>query len=163
MGETLLFSNLSEDDQARFAAESRALTDRIYPKLDVSTEIWATHRLSLGDTAILHRGSMCEAFAICHVGAGTEAGSESCFVKFGAATPGADSEKIFVELMRSCEGFAASRKAEKLTTNMNAGRTEAYRLTLEYGFKMTFATITMTRPDISSYDRPVAYVMDRWS
>jgi N-acetylglutamate synthase-like GNAT family acetyltransferase len=39
----------------------------------------STHRLSLGDTVILQRGSTCRGFAICHVGAGTEAGNGFCY------------------------------------------------------------------------------------
>jgi hypothetical protein len=45
-------------------------------------------RQDLGDTVLVHEADALAGFAICHLGAGSEAGSGSAFVKFGAARPG---------------------------------------------------------------------------
>jgi len=44
--------------------------------------------LDLGDTLVVGDEAEPAAFASCHVGSGTEAGSGACYVKFAAARRG---------------------------------------------------------------------------
>jgi hypothetical protein len=56
------------------------MTGAIHEGLDVSLEIRAVEAQRLGDTILLLDGSTVTAFAVCHAGAKTEAGSGSCYV-----------------------------------------------------------------------------------
>jgi hypothetical protein len=61
------------------------LTSAIYEGLDVGREIRAVAEQKLGDTVLLWNESKLAGLAVCHSGPGTEAGSDVCHVKFGAA------------------------------------------------------------------------------
>ena len=75
-------------DLASVVAGCVPVTDTTYPGLDVSREIQATATQKLGDTVLVFGdGGEIDAFAVCHTGAGSEAGTGTCFVKFGAALP----------------------------------------------------------------------------
>jgi hypothetical protein len=52
--------------------------------LDVSREIQSVWEQGLGDTVFLWEESGLAGLAVCHCGAATEAGSNTCYVKFGA-------------------------------------------------------------------------------
>jgi hypothetical protein len=77
----------------------RSLTVQIYNGLENSSEI------AIGETILVHDGGVLQAFAVCRTGAGTEGGSQLCYVKFGAARDGTS----FDRLLDACEAFAASR------------------------------------------------------
>ena len=64
------------------------LTDRVFPGLDLRREIVAASEQGLGDTVLLRSDGELDGMAVCHCGAGSEAGSDSCYVKFGAVRPG---------------------------------------------------------------------------
>ena len=53
------------------------VTNSVYPGLDVEREIRAVDDQRLGDTVLLRDGSQLVGFAVCHCGAGSEAGSGS--------------------------------------------------------------------------------------
>ena len=59
----------------------------VYEGLDASREIQAVADQKLGDTVLLWSESKLSGFAVCHSGAGTEAGSGVCYVKFGVVDP----------------------------------------------------------------------------
>lgn len=102
----------AEPDQVGRLADCAALTDTVYPGLDLSRELRACHEQGLGDTVLLVDGS---GFAVCHVGPGSEAGTGTCVVKFAAARAASDFER----LVGACAGFAASRGAARLAAGMN--------------------------------------------
>jgi len=102
------FSELSEDQKRQTLSGCRKLTDAIYDGLDVSREILAVNTQRLGDTILLLDGSQLSAFGVCHVGPKTEAGSNVCYVKFGAVRPGATARSNFEALLNSCEAYAAA-------------------------------------------------------
>ena len=75
------------------------------------------------------------AFAVCHWGAGTEAGSGACYVKFGAVRPGPRAEENFERLLNTCESTAATHGLRLIIAGMNMGRHEAYRAMRSRGFR----------------------------
>ena len=117
---------------------------------------------ALGDTVLLWSDDKLTGFAICHSGAGTEAGSGACYVKFGAARPGRHAERDFDRLLHACEEFARARGAARLSAGVNAGRDQAYRLMLARGFRTEFLGLTMNKPNEPGYNRPDVYLIDDW-
>ncbi len=145
----------ADPDQASQLAGCVALTDTVYPGLDVSRELRACHEHGLGDTVLLEDRP---GFAVCHVGPGSEADTGTCVIKFAAARAAAD----FDRLVQACEGFAASRGAARLVAGMNTARRDAYRILLQRRFAADLIGVTMHRPDEPGYSRPDAYVIDDW-
>jgi GNAT superfamily N-acetyltransferase len=133
------------------------LTNAVYPGLDVSGEVQACAKRGLGDTVVLDDGT---AFAICHVGPGTEAGSGVCFVKFGAARPGDD--EGFRRMLGACEDFAATSGAERVVAGVSTARRDAHRMLRERGYRADLIGVAMHRPDEPGYHRPDALVLDDW-
>ena len=85
-------SAMDEAGRAGAMAAVRELTEAVYPGLDVSLEIESVLAQGLGDTVLIDDASGLQGVAICHVGAGTEAGSGTCYIKFGAIRPGPGAE-----------------------------------------------------------------------
>jgi GNAT superfamily N-acetyltransferase len=140
----------------------RRIADAQYTGLDLTSEIEAARRLGLGDTVVIEEGGDAVGFAVCHVGAGTEAGSGACYVKFGAVLPGAGAARRFERLLDACASFAAARDARMLLAGMNTARHEAYRILLGRGFRTVLQGVTMHRPNAIAYSRPELFVIDDW-
>lgn len=147
----------ADPDLGRRLADCAAVTDAIYSGLDVSREIRACHEQGIGDTVLLDDGA---GFAVCHVGAGSEAGSGACYVKFAAAAPGAVDG--FVRLLGACEAFAAAQGAGRVVAGVSTARRDAYRLLGERGYGAHLVGVAMHRPDEPGYHRPDALVVDDW-
>ena len=79
--EYITYSQLTRDDKNEMLAACRDLTERVHDGLDVSREIRAVDEQRLGDTILLSENSKIMAFAVCHVGPRTEAGSGACYAK----------------------------------------------------------------------------------
>jgi hypothetical protein len=140
----------------------RQLTDAIYEGLDVGHEIRAVADHKLGDTVLLWDEGKLAGFAVCHSGAGTEAGSGVCYIKFGAARPGADAEQKFNCLLDACEELASSQNLSCLTAGVNTARHEAYRQMLARGFRAELLGVAMQKPNENGYNRPGVYLIDDW-
>jgi GNAT superfamily N-acetyltransferase len=147
------------DDCLKACAE---LTGAIYDGLNVEREIRAVAEQKLGETVMVWDGSRLAGFAVCHCGAGSEAGSGALYVKFGAARPGLAAEQNFNRLLEACEAFAASRGLEKLVAGVNTARGAAYRQMLARGFRSFTQGVTMLRSEDQGYNRNDVYVIDDW-
>ena len=89
----------------------------MFDGLDVRAEVAAVARQQLGDTLLLQtEGGALRAFAVCHQGLGSEAGSRDCSVKFGAAVDAA----TFGELLDAITAFGAMAGAELGVIAINA-------------------------------------------
>src|SRR6266704_150823 len=108
-GGSTRLSAVGDGDLPAVMAAVRELTDAVYPGLDVSREIDSVRAQRLGDTVLVDDGAGLQGVAVCHVGAGTEAGSGACYVKFGAVRPGPAAERLFGLLIDACHGLAAAR------------------------------------------------------
>jgi hypothetical protein len=138
------------------------VTGAIYDGLDVSGAIRAVASQYLGDTVLLQDDSGLAGFAVCHFGAGTEAGSGACYVKFGAIRPGSEAGENFERLLDACEALAAAEGMQVLIAGANMGRYEAYRGLLAGGFRIEIQGVTMHRPNEPGYNRPDVYIIDDW-
>jgi GNAT superfamily N-acetyltransferase len=156
------FSDLSVGDKELCLQACRKLTHSIFEGLDVQREIRAVDNQRLGDTILTWGGGELAGFAVCHAGAGTEAGSERCYVKFGAVRSGPGAAKEFRRLLDSCGEFARSRGAKTLSAGVNLGRLNAYRAMLESGFRAKMQGVVMERNGAPGYNRPEVFLIDDW-
>ncbi len=159
------FSELADERRAAILAACRDLTSSIYDGLDVQIEIEALLAQGLGDTVLLwdaNDDSRLAGFAVCHCGAGSEAGSGICYIKFGAARPGPGVAGDFDALLDACEAFAATRGLQVLSAGMNTARHEAYRQMLARGFRTQMQEIIMQRHNEPGYNRSGVYLIDDW-
>jgi GNAT superfamily N-acetyltransferase len=156
------FSEVAEQGRAECLKACAELTGAIYGGLNVEREIRAVAEQKLGETVMIWDGSRLAGFAVCHCGAGSEAGSGALYIKFGAAGPGLAAEQNFDRLLEACEAFAASRGLEKLVAGVNTSRVAAYRRTLSRGFRTFTQGVAMLRSEYQGYNRPDVYVIDDW-
>ncbi|MEV4229324.1 GNAT family N-acetyltransferase [Streptomyces bobili] len=158
-----LYGRLPAAERPDALSLCRALTGAVYEGLSVEREIVATHAQGLGDTILLQgAGSELDGLAVCHCGAGSEAGEDTCFVKFGAVRPGPEAANRFERLLDACERLAAERGLGQLDAGMNLGRPDAYRRVIDRGFRTWLQGVTMHRPNAPGYSHPDAYVIDDW-
>ncbi len=156
------YSQLSEDKRSEFLRASFELTNGIYEGLDLSLEILAVHVQQLGDTVGFWDEKGLAGFAVCHYGAGTEAGSNTCYVKFGAVRSGKDAGQRFEQLLDLCETLSATQGMSRLTAGVNTSRQEAYRRLLARGFRTEIVGVAMHRPNEPAYNRPDIFALDDW-
>jgi hypothetical protein len=157
-----LYSELTKPAQEACEAECRELTDSVFHGLDLGREIRAAAQHHFGDTVLVWETDRVVGFAVCHCGPATEAGSGSCYVKFGAVPAGEDGEARFSRLLAACEAFAAAQGVQRLVAGVNTARREAYRHLLARGFRTDVLGLAMDRPDEATYNRPGTYVIDDW-
>jgi GNAT superfamily N-acetyltransferase len=154
----------SETLWARYSPDAmgdcRALTDAIYEGLDVSAEIQAVEDQSLGETVMVWGGDALEAFAVCHCGAGTEAGAGNCYIKFAAVRPGPGVAERFSLLLEACESMAAARGLTRIETGVNFERIEAYRQLLGRGYQVERQALAMHREGRRAYNGRETFVLD---
>jgi GNAT superfamily N-acetyltransferase len=143
-------------------AAVRELTDAVYPGLDLSREIASVRAQRLGDTVLTDDGAGLAGVAVCHAGAGTEAGSGECYVKFGAVRPGPGADRRFGQLIDACHGLAGEHGASVLAAGANAGRERAWRALAGRGFRAGLQGVTMHRPNEAGYSTSNAFVIDDW-
>lgn len=156
----LLFSGLDGAARDAALAACRALSDALYPGLDLGRDILATAKLRLGDTVLLKDGDAIVGFAICHFGPGTEAGRGRCLVKFAAVRPGAVQD--FERLVDACEALAAAIGAERIVAAVNSSRRTAYKMLQARGYRADMNGLAMHRPDDPGYSRPDVLALDDW-
>lgn len=160
---TSRYSELPERQCREAEGAARDLAEQLYPGLDLGGEIRTVAARNLGETIFLLDGdSHLDGFAICHLGAATEAGADTCFVKFGAVRPGAGGDERFGALLDACGDLAAASDMANLVAGVNLAREETYRAMLGRGFKTQIQGVTMHRPNEPGYSRPGLYVLDDW-
>lgn len=158
----VLYSVLSDVERENALAACRAVTDTVYPGLDLTREVRAVAAQGLGDTVMIRRGGRTVGFAVCHHGAMSEAGSHQLMVKFGAVRSGRAAEADFRALLQAAEALSALRGSPKTVAGTNVGRAGAYRTLLDAGYRTFMNGIAMLRPDGPGYNVPEAFVIDDW-
>src|SRR5262245_29818090 len=156
------FSDVPISERAAILDAAREVTDAIYEELDVVNEIRAVAEQNLGNAIVLWDDSKLTGLAVCHSGAGTEAGSGLCYIQFGAARPGADPGQDFNRLLAACEEMASSQSLSSLVAGVNMARDEAYREMLARGFRTDRLGAAMAKPNEPGYNRPGVYLIDDW-
>jgi N-acetylglutamate synthase-like GNAT family acetyltransferase len=141
--------------------EIRGLTEQVFRGLDLGPEIVTANEQGIGDTVLLRREGTLEGVAVCHRGAGSEAGSDTCYVKFAAVSPSEGAPGRFERLLDACEAFAAESGLSRLEAGVNTGRLDAYRRLLARGFQAEQIGVSMLlRPEEAHFDTPAHYVID---
>jgi predicted N-acetyltransferase YhbS len=158
---TQRLSAVADSDRPQFARGMAELTFAVYPGLDLTGETEELLRLGLGDVVVAVDDTGVTAFAVCHVGAGTEAGGGTCYIKFGAVRPGAPADDL-VGLLRACDGLAADNGAAAVLAGVNTARTVAYDAMLDDGFRPAMYGLAMHRPNAPGFSRPSDLVLDDW-
>lgn len=156
------FSDVPAGEREAVLLACGQLTDAVYDGLDVGSEVQSVARQRLGDTVLVWGEEELTGMAVCHCGAGTEAGSGTCYVKFGAVRSGPTAREDFGRLLDACEDMASANGLSRVAAGVNAARHEAYRLMLERGFRTDMQGVAMQRPNEPGYNRPGVYVMDDW-
>ena len=160
--DSVRWSMLSPDERLLLLAAARTLTDGLHPGLDVSREIRAIETQHLGDVVVLPDGPGIAGVAICHCGAGSEAGSGACYVKFGAVRPGPHAPERFAALLDACGALARDRGLDRLVVGVNTARSSAYRELLARGMRIDLLGVSMQRGGDPAYDHPDSFVIDDW-
>jgi GNAT superfamily N-acetyltransferase len=156
------FSAVSTAERDDVLGACREVTGAIYEGLDVAEEVRAVAAQNLGDTILLWDNDTLMALAVCHVGPGTEAGSDVCYIKFAAVRPGPGAEQHFSDLLDACEEMAFAQRLTRLRAGVNTARHEAYRHMLARGFRTDIQGVVMSRPNEAGYNRPGVYLIDDW-
>lgn len=154
----LRYSELSAERRREALGACRTLTDGIHSGLDLAAEIESLHALGLGDTLLLEGDSGISGFAICHSGAGSEAGSGHIYLKFAAAKR----EEGFGELLQACEAFAHTQGQTRVIAGVNTARTLAHARLQAAGYRTSLTGIAMHRPNDPGFCREDAFVIDDW-
>lgn len=156
------FSLLSRADKIKGLESCHELTTALYEGLDLRREIRVVDTQNLGDTVLLWNEVDLVGVALCHSGATTEAGSNVCYVKFGAIRPGPGARQNFERLLDACEALAATLGPQTLVAGTCMGCHEAYDLMGARGFRTILHNAAMHRPNEPAYNRPGVYIIDAW-
>jgi GNAT superfamily N-acetyltransferase len=157
------FSLVAPARRAKLLEDCRRLTGAIFEGLDVHREIRAVAEQKLGETILIFDNSQLAAFAVCHTGPGSEAGSGVCYVKFAAVHPGAHASENFDRLLHAVEDFARIRGAAKVTAGVNLARREAFQHMFARGFRTSMQGVAMETGEAGSgYNRAGVYILDDW-
>jgi GNAT superfamily N-acetyltransferase len=157
-------SALTSEQRGEAWRQCRAVTETLHPGLDLGIELAAAVDAGLGDVVLL-RDPDDEAvlgFAVCHVGPGTEAGSNTCYVKFGAVACWPGAEARFTALLDACETFAIDAGVGSLVVGVNLARDRAAACLRARGFRTVIQGVAMHRPNAEGYSRSDVYALDDW-
>jgi GNAT superfamily N-acetyltransferase len=176
-------SNRENGSDEYLVNDCRRLTTTIYDGLDLRVEIISVIKQELGDIVLIwdpdstnnttsnnNNNRDIAGFAICHCGKGTEAGSNTCYIKFAAVRPPtstSNNEVLLVadnfdRLIDACTTFASQQGLSRLVAGVNTSRLQAYGKMLSRGFRIDMLGITMHNGVNTGYNRPDVCVIDDW-
>ncbi len=156
----LLFSQQTSEGRSEALAACRRIVGTIFDGLDLGHEIEAAADQRLGDTILLRDADEIIGFALCHEGSGSEAGTGTLAIKFGAFLPGA--KRAFRDLLAATEALAGLRAAGRVQASANHARRDAYEMMKACGYRTEISGVAMRRPGSDGYDRPDILVVDEW-
>ncbi len=157
-----LLSRLPGDSQAEALSECRALTDAVFDGLDVTGEILAVGEQGTGETVLVREGSALAGLAVCHAGAGSEAGSGRAAVRLATVLPGPGAEARLRGLLEAVEAWAAGAGARVVAAGCSSGRIRAWKALREAGYRPYVQGIAMHHDRRPGYDREDVFVLDDW-
>ena len=160
--EPIRYTALSPAERIRAVDACRELTSTAYEGLDLEREIRAVENQGLGEVLLLDDSSGLAGMAVCHLGAGTEAGGQGCYVKFGLARPGPGAEVRFATLLDACESLAVDNGADHIELGVNVAHHEAYGAVMARGYRAGLVGVSMHRANDEGYSRPGTWLVDDW-
>ncbi len=150
------YSQLSNQQQPEFLTAAYQFTDKIYAGLDLRWEIEVVNQHSLGDTLFLWENETLIGFAICHYGKVSEAQTNTCYIKFGAAK----SSESFQKLVNECEIFTKTVNMESLVAGVDTACEAAYQIMLSKNYAIKSLMASMYKPNQINYSRPDTYILN---
>lgn len=159
------YSDVPHDRKSTILGNCSSLTNSIYKGLDLRNEIVSITTQKLGEIILLKANAKNDlgGLAVCHCGPRTEAGSGTCYVKFGmAANEGQSAPDNFDHLLEACERYAASQGLMTLLAGVNIGNLGAYRKMISKGFKTEYQGVMMTKNNDPGYHKEDVYAIDDW-
>jgi GNAT superfamily N-acetyltransferase len=127
------FSTLTVAERATCLRHCAEITDRIFPGLDVRSEILSIDDQRLGETILISDR---------HGLTGNEA------------------PELFGRLLDACESVAGLSNCREIHAGVNTARHQAYRIMLDRGFRTILEGVAMLRPNEAGYNRPDCFVID---
>lgn len=152
------FSDVPAEDRETMLVRCHALTGKVFEGLDVGVDIRSVAGQQLGETVLLWTQGELTGLAVCHCGAGTEAGSGVCYIKFAAV----HRDLEFCQLLTACEQLAAQRGLTMLSAGVNTARQEAWAAMQDSGWRGKMVGVAMQRPNEPGYNRAGVYLIDDW-
>jgi hypothetical protein len=159
VGKWSTFSNVRDAEKEQYLAKCQRIADSAYRGLDLRREILAVRDQKLGDTVMVWEGDSLIGFAVCHCGEGTEAGGDTCYIKFGTAGKGSGADHAFGRLLNACEEYARVRGMASVLAGINTACHNAYRQMLGKGYRSEFQGVMMSRPNVAAFDELNSYVI----
>jgi GNAT superfamily N-acetyltransferase len=159
--EPVLLSQIAKPAREQTIQQCRRLTNRLDRGLDLTGEIRLLLAQKLGDVLVTFTRGTLDAFALCHHGPGSEAGTKLCYVKFAAARSGPGAAERFDRLLQALDAFALARGVP-IEAGINMAREDAFRRMIAHGYKPFSQGISMQRPHTPGYNRPDAFALDDW-
>jgi GNAT superfamily N-acetyltransferase len=161
--DTSRFNDVEISERAALLAACREVTNANFEGLDVSREIRAVAEQKLGNTILVWDGAALAAFAVCHTGPRSEAGTGLCYVKFAAVRPGPRAAGNLERLLGAVEAFARCAWAHKIMAGVNVARREAFQSLMAHGFRGDSQGVAMETGDASAgYNHAGVYILDDW-
>jgi GNAT superfamily N-acetyltransferase len=161
--DTSRFNDAKIEDREPLLAACREVSNANFEGLDVSREVRAVAEQKLGNTILVWDGAALAAFAVCHTGPRSEAGTGVCYVKFAAVRPGPRAAENLGRLLGAVEAFARCAWAQKITAGVNVARREVFQSLVAHGFRGESQGVAMEIGDASSgYNRAGVYILDDW-
>ncbi len=155
------FSDTGNAEAGSLLKQCYKLTDSVFEGLDLTREIQSVSSQNLGETVLLWDEGNLIGMAICHCGPGTEAGSGTCYIKFGVVPSDGRSGQHFEKLLIACEQLAWKKSLNKIVGGVNTARREAYKLMLANGYATNAQGVIMQQPD-AGYNREDVFLIDDW-
>lgn len=153
------FSEASDGEKERYLAKCRDLAGHVYKGLNLEREIRAVRDQKLGETVMVWESNLLKGFAVCHCGAGTEAGNDTCYIKFATAGKGPEAGDAFDGLLKASEQYSLRSGMKVLVAGVNSGCHDAYRRMIARGFRTEFVGVLMLKPNEPALDNPDSYVI----
>ncbi len=155
-------SELAPNERAALPTALQPLCDGALGGLDLRGEIEHVAAHALGDTLLVWHEARPVAFAVAHVGAGSEGGSGTCRLKFAAIEAGPRAEQRLAQLLGAAQGLARERGATRLQAGVNAANAPLYESLLRAGFRVDLTGVSMQRPNRPGFCRPECWVLGDW-
>lgn len=156
------YSELPEDKRMECLKSAFELTDTLYNGLDLGREIRVVEAQNLGNTIFIWDDAGLIGFAVCHYGKDTEAGSDACYIKFGAVRLGPRVEQYFDQLLQECEKLSVLQGVSRLIAGVNTACQKAYKQMLAFGFRTERLGVAMHKPNEPAFNRLETYVINDW-
>lgn len=157
----VLLSALTKTEREQGIAACSRLTNRIDRDLDLGDEIRAVIAQRTGEVVLSYGRRALDAFAVCMMGAGSEGGEKTCYVKFGAANIGPGCGARFDRLLDAIDALALTQGAE-IEAGVSLACEDAFLRMRMRGYRAVTMGVSMQKPHGEGFNRAGTYVMGDW-